>query len=403
MPEAMKSILFVDDDSDVRKTAELLLRKHRFIVHGAADPQEAMSRIVADPVDLILLDLNFTKAQTSGEEGLACLADILRHDPQANVIVVTGHSGLNVAIQALRNGARDFIMKPWNNERLIQAIEKVLASRRAGHLSVVDPSILVGHSDAMRRIIATFDRCAALTVSVLIRGEPGTGKTLGGLMLHRQSGRTNLVQLEASALTDHHLSDLPDTTLLLENIERLNEGQVGGLLNWLARAPRHNSRIICTTAHPMADLGLDRRVKYAISTVDVEMPPLRTRGNDIVLLAEHFVRVSCLQHGFSNKTLSLEAQAILASQPWPDNIHALRHAIERTVIMLDGNSISAGDLALDTAAASLEPQAKPNLAASEKTIIEDALKRNNFNVSAAAGELGLTRPSLYRRMSKHGL
>jgi DNA-binding NtrC family response regulator len=403
MSVEMKSILFVDDDPDVRKTAELLLRKHRFIVHGAASPQEAMSRIVADPVDLILLDLNFSKAQTSGEEGLACLADILRHDPQANIIVVTGHSGLNVAIQALRNGARDFIMKPWNNERLVQAIEKVLASRRTGNVSVVDPSILVGSSDAMRRIIATFDRCAALAVSVLIRGEAGTGKTLGGLMLHRQSGRTNLVQVEAGALSDAALSDIPDTTLLVENIERLNEAQIAGLLGWLTRAPRHNSRLISTTTLAIADLGLDRRVKYAISTVDVGMPPLRERGDDIVQLAEHFVRVSCLQHGFSPKTLSLEAQAILASQPWPDNIHALRHAIERTVIMLDGASISAGDLALDASAVSVDAPAKPNLAASEKTMIEEALRRNNFNVSAAAGELGLTRPSLYRRMSKHGI
>ncbi len=397
-----KTILFVDDDPDVRKTAELLLRKNGFAFCGAATPQEAMSRIVSDAVDLILLDLNFSRAQTSGAEGLICLGDILRHDPQALVVVVTGHSGLNIAVQALRGGAKDFIMKPWNNERLIEAIEKALASRRVSSAPMADPSVLVGNSDAMRRIIATFDRCSTLTVPVLIRGETGTGKTLAASMLHRQSGRANLIQAEANALTPEALPDLPDTTLLLENIERLNDAQIPALLAWLARAPRHNSRLISTTSLATSDLDLDRGLKYAISTVDVEMPPLRARGEDIVQLAEHFVRVICLQHGFPNKALTLEAQAILASQSWPDNIHALRHTIERSVIMLDGDSMSAGDLALDSTGPQTVPP-RSNLAASEKTLIEDALKRNNFNVSAAATELGLTRPSLYRRMSKHGL
>lgn len=402
MPSKAKTVLFVDDDDGVRKTAELLLRKRGYRFLGAINPDEALSRLVADEIDLVLLDLNFSKAQTSGEEGLACLADILRHNPHAIVIVVTGHSGLTIAVQALRNGARDFIMKPWNNERLIEAIEKALTSRRGGDGAVSDPSILVGSSDTMRRIISTFDRCSTLTASVLIRGEAGTGKTLASQVLHRQSGRANIVQVDANALSLTAMSDLPDTTLLIENIDRLSEVHGPALMGWLARAPRQNSRLISTTTKSLSELGLDRGIKYAISTVDVEMPPLRERGEDIVQLAEHFVRVTCHQHGFPPKSLSADANAVLAAHAWPDNIHALRHQIERTVIMLDGDIISARDLALESVANAME-QPKPNLAASEKVMIEEALKRNSFNVSAAAADLGLSRPALYRRMSKHGL
>lgn len=395
-----KTVLFVDDDADVRKTASLLLKKAGYGFHGAAGPEEAFSRLVSDPVDVILLDLNFARAQTSGEEGLACLRDILRHDPQAAVVVVTGHSGLNIAVQALRNGARDFIMKPWNNERLIQAIEAACATRRPDVAPVADPSILIGHSEAMVRIKSTIDRCAALTAAVLIRGEVGTGKTLAATSLHRQSGRANLVHLEAHAVT--HLDDTPNTTLVLENIERLPEAMAPVLLAWLNPAPRRNSRLVTTSSRPVRDLGLDRGLTYAVSTLDVEMPPLRERGDDIVQLAEHFLRVTCQNHGFAAKTLSPEAEALLMAHPWPDNVHALRHLIERTVILSDGAVISAGDLPIDYGDAVPAP-AVPRLAQSEKVLIEDALKRHNFNVSAAAIDLGLTRPALYRRMSKHGL
>lgn len=403
MQSERKTVLFVDDDPDVRKTAELLLKKRGFIFYGAANPEEAISRLVSDRVDLVLLDLNFSKAATSGEEGLVCLRDILRHDPQTMVIVVTGHSGINIAVQALRNGARDFIMKPWNNERLVEAIEKALSSRRLAQTSGGDPSILIGNCDAMRRIVSTFDRCSPITASVLLRGEAGTGKTLAGLMIHRQSARANLKHIDAYVLSANDLSDQRDTTLLLENIDRLSEANATALQDWLAQAPRLNSRLISTTSQHISDLSLDRGIRYAVSTVEVEMPPLRERGDDIVQLAEHFVRVTCQQHGFPTKTLSIEAKAILASHHWPDNIHALRHLLERTIIMLDGNLISAGDLALEPDQDARDAPVKANLAASEKAMIEEALKTHNFNVSAAATQLGLTRPALYRRMSKYGL
>ena len=398
-----KNVLFVDDDPDVLKTAQLLLKKRGFTFYGAANPGEAVSRLVSDKIDLVLLDLNFSTGATSGEEGLVCLRDILRHDPMAIVIVITGHSGVNIAVQALRDGARDFIMKPWNNDRLVEAMEKALSSRRLGSSSGGDPSILIGNCDAMRLIISTFDRCSPITASVLLTGEAGTGKTLAGKMIHRQSGRPNLKHVEAHALTLNDLSDQPDTTLLLENIDRLSEVHVTALQDWLAQAPILNSRLVSTTTQNISNLSLDRGIRYAISTIEVEMPPLRERGDDVVQLAEHFVRVTCQKHGFPAKSLSLEAKAILGSHTWPDNIHALRRLLERTIILLDGILISAGDLALESDDKPQKVPAKPNLAASEKAMIEEALKVHNFNVSAAANQLGLTRPALYRRMWKHGL
>ena len=403
MPTPTATILFVDDDPDVRKTAELLLRKRGYAFHGAATPEEALSRLVSESVDLILLDLNFSKGRTTGEEGLKCQRDILRHDPNALIIVVTGHSGLNIAVQALRSGANDFIMKPWNNERLLEAIEGALAARKSRQAMVVDPSFLVGVSEAMSRIRAAIDRCAPLAVPVLLTGEAGTGKTLAATAFHRQSGRPVLVAIDASTLTAAHLDDQSDKTLVLENIDRLDPAMVPDLFAWIQRAPKTNSRIITTSTCSRAEIGLDRGLIYAISTVDIALPPLRDRPEDIVPLAEHFVRVGCQQYGFLEKTLSPEAKALLAAQTWSHNVHELRHVIERAVVMVSGTVISGPDVAIHSVTGPIAEPSKQRLAESEKGIIEDALRRNNFNVSAAANDLGLTRPALYRRMAKHGL
>ncbi len=402
MKVAKARVLFVDDDADVTRTAELLLKKAGYLFFAAATPQAALSRLAADAIDVVLLDLNFSKGQTSGEEGLLCLRDILRHDPGAKVVVVTGHSGLSIAVKALRSGAADFIMKPWNNDRLVQAIESALSARKPGQ-AVADPSVMIGGSEAVRRILAAIDRCAALTVPVLLTGEAGTGKTLAATAIHRQSGRTHFVTVDAGALDHGQLDDAPDATLLLENIDRLDAPLIPALIAWLHAAPRRNSRLISTSTKGRSDIGLDRGLVYAISTLDIALPPLVDRPDDIVALAEHFLRVSCLQHGFKPKVLSPEAQALLAVQAWPDNIHELRHVIERTVIMGDGPMISGADLGVHIEAPVSTARGKPKLADSEKGIIEDALQRNNFNVSAAAADLGLTRPALYRRMAKHGL
>lgn len=411
MSDDSKTVLFVDDDADVRKTAELLLRSAGYRYSGASGPGEAMSQLASGTFDVILLDLNFSRAQTSGEEGLSLLRDILRHDPHAVVVVVTGHSGLNIAVEALRTGARDFIMKPWNNGRLLESVDKAAAERKLAEISDNDPALLVGRSEAVQRIKAMIDRCAALHVPVLLRGEPGTGKTLVANIMHRQSGRATLIQTDASALTFDHLAAQSNTTLLIDNIERIPVAMGTALQAWLMRAPRHNSRLLSTTVHPHRDLGLDRGLMYALNTIDIQIPPLRERTKDILDLAEHFLRVICRQHGLAARSLAPKAHAHLNTYAWPDNVHALRNVIERAAILSDDAVIGPQDLVLaPEEPAPGKPRDKTSdrtsaarLSDAEKVMIEEALQRSNFNVSAAAAELGLTRPALYRRMSKYGL
>lgn len=403
MSETSPTLLFVDDDADVRKTAELLFRRAGYAYLEAASPVSALSLLATTLVDLVLLDLNFSKSQTSGQEGLDGLADMLRHDPSLSVIVVTGHSGLQIAVQALRAGARDFVMKPWNNERLLATVEATLASRRTDTLASTRPPALIGLSEPMRRIMAAMDRCATLTIPVLFSGETGTGKSLAATVLHHQSRRSSLSVVECATLSPEDLDDTPNRTLILENIDRLPDKIIPAVLSYLHRAPRSNSRVISTSARPRAEIGLDRGLMYALSTMDIALVPLRERVEDIVPLAEHFILATCQLHGFHPRTLSPEARASLQAEAWTDNVHALKHVIERAIILSDHPALTPDDLRLHDRPGAAADTPRGNLAQSEKSLIEEALNRHNFNVSAAAAELGLTRPSLYRRMAKHGL
>jgi len=403
MDELSTSVLFIDDDADVRKSAELLLRKAGYAFSAAATAEEGLSRLASDPVDVVLLDLNFATAETSGQAGLTCLADILRHDPHTPVIIVTGYSGLNVAVRAIRTGAQDVIAKPWHKDRLIEAIESAVASRKPANVPVADPSIMIGASEAMIHIKVAIDRYAPLTAPIFLTGEPGTGKTMTATALHRKSRRMELLVRDACGLDDADFEARADTTLVIENIDRLAERYIPGLLAWLRRAPLHNSRLIATSTRGRGDLGLEKGLVYAICTLEFALPPLSERPDDIVPLAEHFARITCRQNGLGERRFDAGARAALTAHAWPDNIHALRHAVERAVILSAVPVITAADLAVETNHDTSAEGVKPRLAQSEKTLIEEALKRNNFNVSAAAGELGLTRPALYRRMSKYGL
>jgi DNA-binding NtrC family response regulator len=370
---------------------------------SAGSPAEAYSLLAVESVDAILLDLNFSRAQISGEEGLACLREIRRHNPDAVVLVVTGHSGLTVAVQALRSGASNFIMKPWSNERLLEALEEALSQTRPAGKAEVGPSgtgPIVGACDAVVRVRELVARYAPLTASVLISGETGTGKSLAAQALHRQSGRAGLVSCEATSLDVAGLGGLTDTTLVIENIDRLPAQANLPLLSWLQGAGRGNCRVVATTVFAATETGLDRGLSYALSTLEILMPPLHDRGNDIELLAEHFGRVFAMSQGLAFRPLSPDAAAALKGVRWQDNLHALRRAVERATVMAAGPVIAPTDLDLPDADAG--PSEDLSLERTEKFMIEEALKRHNFNVSKAAVDLGLTRQALYRRMARHG-
>ncbi|MBP2161204.1 MULTISPECIES: sigma-54 dependent transcriptional regulator [Asticcacaulis] len=404
---ATRKILFVDDNLGVLKTAELLLRKAGYDFRAATSPAEAYSLLAAEKVDAIFLDLNFSRAQMSGEEGLTCLREIRRADPDALVIVVTGHSGLTVAVQALRAGAHDFIMKPWNDDRLIDALEDGLRHPNKSRVKPVetgteyDTGLIVGESDALTRVKDLVTRYAPLTANILILGENGSGKTLVAHALHRLSRRTMLKVVEAARLAPADLDDLEDATLLLENVDELDPGLNVHLTAWLQQAGRHNNRVVATTCRQHPSTGLQKSLLYALSTLEMMLPPLRERSHDIELLASHFARVFALRQGMVFAGFSPDAVAALRGNSWPDNLHALRRTVERAVVAASGAMVVAGDL--DLPGMQSASDLGLNLEVTEKYVISEALSRHNFNISKAATELGVTRQTLYRRMGRHGL
>ena len=442
-------ILFVDDDADVQKAASLLLSRHGLRMSSARAPAEAWSIMGSESVDVVLLDLNFARGQTDGAEGFRCLGEILAHDPYAVVVVVTGHSGVNIAVAAMRAGAADFVMKPWSNERLVSTLKTALALRRSrserrqdsgAAVSRSEPldteTPLLGESPAIARVREMIARAAPTDAPVLIYGQAGTGKSLIARRLHHQSKRASapFLQVDLAALTaDEAESALfgagPDApgalaagrggTLLLDEIGALTARLQGRLLSVLETGrighPGITSsepvdvRLIAASRRPRAVLsgpgGLCHDLFYRLNTVEIEAPPLHARGRDSLILAEHFLRLYASRYSRAAKLLSLDAQTAILESAWPGDVRALRQAMERCVIFTDGERHELSDLPLPGLEEGAIPPPRPDLslAKSERALIAAALKRNSFNVSQSAQQLGLTRAALYRRMAKHGL
>jgi len=437
-------ILFVDDDEDVLKAAGLALGRHGMTVTPARNPAEAWSALAAAPVDVILLDLNFSRGATSGEEGFQCLTEIVAQDPDAVVVVVTGHSGVNIAVAAMRAGASDFVMKPWRNERLVATLQAALELRRrrretatlkgrnagqAADLGEAGAPIL-GDSPAIQRARALISRAAPTNASVLIYGEAGTGKSLMARTIHLQSARAagpfvpvdlaSLGEEEASqALFGHRdaagaLADAKGGTLFLDEVGALSPRLQARLLTALeerrftplgASSPvAMDVRLVAATRRRRETLrgrgGLREDLLFRLNTVEV----LGERGNDARILAEHFLRLFAQRYGRPAKHLSSEAADAIAIHSWPGDVRALRQAMERCVIFAEGGRYELADIPItDDDGGPAPPRPTLDLARTERALIAQALKRNAFNVSHAARQLGLTRAALYRRMAKHGL
>jgi len=414
-------ILFVDDDADVQKAAKLLLERNDMRVSGAASPAQAWSVLAADPADLILLDLNFARGATSGTEGFKCLGEIMAHDPGALVVVVTGHSGVAIAVEAMRAGARDFVMKPWRNDRLVETLTRTLAAGRPRR-SAKQPtdlgadSPLLGESPALQRVRDLIRRAAPTDASVLIHGEAGTGKSLIARTLHRQSPRSAgpLIMVDLTGLSteaaDAALFGQAGSfvqalggTLVLEEISALPRQLQGRLL--AAVKSQAGVRVLATTRRRIEALsargGVDGDLLYQLNTVEIAAPSLAARASDARLLAEHFLRVFALRHGRAAKPLTDAAAAAIAVHPWPGDVRSLRQTMERCVIFTEGERHDIGDIPFPEAQTT--SVTGMNLVQSERAMVSAALKNNSFNVSQAAKQLGLTRAALYRRMAKHGL
>ena len=454
--------LIVDDDADVALSARLLLRPLFGEVIVAPDPAALPGLFKRHDPDVVLLDMNFARGQSSGAEGFKALATIRGLDPDAVVVIITAYGGVNIAVEAMKCGASDFVTKPWDNERLVATVQSaraLRASRRAAATaqqkmaeigSAARPeSPLLGTSPAMRGVLALLNRVAPTDANVLVLGENGTGKELVARELHARSRRADkpflAVDLGAvaeslfdSELFGHVKGAFTDAradrigrfqaadggTLFLDEIGNLPLHLQPKLLTALEqrrvtpvgsnRSVPFDVRVIAATNLSPAMLADERRFRpdllFRLNTVEIMLPPLRERREDVPELLAHFLGAYARKYGKALPQLPPALAATLAGYDWPGNVRALRHAAERAVILATRSRFAAEDFPLPRAAPAAVVQAMPteaetdmNLERTERRIIERALHKHAYNISNAAAELGLTRGSLYRRMEKHGL
>jgi DNA-binding NtrC family response regulator len=414
-------VLIVDDDEDVLKSAELTLGRGGFATLTARTPAECRSALACAAIDVVVLDLNFSRDAVDGQEGLRLLTEIVAHDPSAVVVVLTGHSGVNVAVSAMRAGASDFVMKPWNNDRLravvAAAADRRLEARPPDVRDVAEP-VMIGDCPAIARARDLIRLAAPADAPVFLRGEPGVGKTLAAHMLHRQSGRRSgpfvAVDLQGAEgarieteLFDQVMSRARSGVLALDGVEHLASHLQGRLADRLVaeEGDPNAPRIVAIGARRDLDgAKLTQDLSYRLSTIEIDLPPLRERDGDAAVLARHFLRYFAGRHGRAPKDLSDGAAQMLDAASWPGNVRELRQVVERIVILVEGPVVEPADIALmkPPGAEARTPSAL-NLARTERALVETALRQHGFNVSRAARELGLTRSALYRRMAKHGL
>ena len=454
-------ILVVDDDEDVLTAVRLLLKPHFPVVRTESSPARLPELVASGLYDVVLLDMNFAIGAESGSEGLNWLSRVLEAQPHMAVVLITAHGDVEIAVEAMKRGAADFIVKPWDNQRLVATLKgapairqaRLSAAARAGREAVASPAVethrMVGGSAAMRRVLDLVRRAAPTDANVLVLGENGTGKELAARAIHDQSARAGQVFLSVdlgavaaslfeSELFGHKRGSFTDAkedrvgrfqaasggTLFLDEIGNLPIALQAKLLTAIERrevTPVGSNRpvpvdvrLVCATnltAAQLADPKLFRPdLLYRINTVEIALPPLRERREDIPALAAHFVELYAAKYNMPVKRIRADALERLTAHAWPGNVRALRHAVERAIILSEGTELTPDDflLAAEVAAAAAEPARAGgsdalNLTDMERRTIERALQRHAGNVSHAASELGLTRASLYRRMEKYGL
>lgn len=446
----------IDDDEDVLLAAKMLLKKQNHHVIIEKNPNKIPFLLNNDTYDVILLDMNFSKDITSGKEGFYWLEKILEKDPQAVVILITAFGDVEMAVKALKQGATDFVLKPWQNEKLISTISTAIKLRQS--YSEVDKlrkakemleeqiskpfGEIIGKSTAINEVFGLIDKVAKTDANVLILGENGTGKELIARAIHQRSLRkdNSFVSVDMGAITEtlfeselfgHKKGAFTDAredrpgrfelanggTLFLDEIGNLSLSLQSKLLSALQarqvtrvgsnQAIPVDIRLICATnmpLHQMVKEGTFRQdLLYRINTVEIKVPPLADRMEDITLLAQHYLEHYAKKYHKSVSTISPGATDKLKRYAWPGNIRELQHSIERAVIMTDSSSLQESDFLFSRPVSSSASPETLNLDEVEKAAIVKALSLYSGNISKAADELGLTRASLYRRMEKYGL
>lgn len=446
-------ILVIDDNKSVLSALEILLQFEYNSVQTISNPNQISSFPNFNSFDIILLDMNFSAGVNTGNEGLYWLREIKKKAPHISVIMMTAYGAINLAVEALKEGASDFILKPWNNERLLTTVksayelrktqkEVVQLKEKETNLKQVinqNSNYIIGNSKALNRVLSLVQKVAKTDVNVLVTGENGTGKELIARELHKLSPRQNEVfisvdmgsiseNLFESELFGHVKGSFTDAkedragkfeaanggTLFLDEIGNLSLQMQAKLLSAIqnrvivrvgANKPIPiDIRLICATncnLDKMVSDGLFREdLLYRINTIRVEVPPLRDRENDILVLADFYLNKFISKYGKQGLRINQQAQDKLMAYAWPGNIRELLHTMERAVILSEGNVLKPDDFLLESKG-SISIENGPNtLEEMELIMITNALNQNDGNYSAAAEQLGISRQTLYNKLKK---
>jgi DNA-binding NtrC family response regulator len=448
----------VDDDPDIALAARLALRDMFERIETLESPKDLIPLLKTESADAILLDLNFERAKTDGREGLTLLGKIMDEDPDAAVVIITAHGAVSIAVEAIKRGASDFVAKPWSNERLAATVRSAAALRRsridarversrASELVQGGETPLIGRSPSMERVRILIERAAPTDANVLILGENGTGKEIVAREIHRLSKRSGhpMVAIDLGATNETifeselfghvkgaftgaagerigRLKAADHSTLFLDEVGNLPLHLQPKLLTALEqrqvvpvganRPVAIDVRVVAATNLSDEQLADEKRFRqdllFRLNTIEIHLPPLRARREDIPLLLDHYLALFARKYDRPGRLVPPAVLDVLVRHDWPGNVRALRHAAERAVIMADGDHYRVEDFPLPSrpeAASVPAPESATtlNLDQFEKQMIERALRMHHFNIPLAAGELGLRRGALYRRMEKHGL
>ena len=449
-------ILVIDDDQDILLTTKVVLKRNFGIIETETDPDKVLPGIIKGKYDVILLDMNFRVGATSGKEGIEMLKKIIKVDPDVLVIMITAYGDIDLAVQAMKNGAIDFIVKPWDNKKLLATItnavrlsesKKEIASLREKQKNLIEEidhqhSEIIGQSDAMNKVFETIRKVAVTDANILILGENGTGKELIAREIHRSSARATQIfvsvdlgaipeSLFESELFGHIKGAFTDAkesrtgrlkvasggTLFLDEIGNLPISMQAKLLSVIENrrvtpvgsneSQPIDVRLICATNMPVSEMVAQKKFRedllYRINTVEMSMPPLRERTGDIPLLTDYFKDIYARKYNKGKIKILPESYKKLARYYWPGNVRELQHIIERTIILSESDILKPDDFLVERTGIRANVSEIMNMEEVEKQTILNSLERNRRNMTRTSEELGMARTTLYRKMKKYDI
>jgi DNA-binding NtrC family response regulator len=451
------NLLIVDDNRSVISAIEMMLQYELEKVISISSPNRIHEILENNEIDIVLLDMNFQTGVNSGNEGLFWLREILKYDSNISVVMITAYGDVELAVRALREGAIDFILKPWDNKKLLATINaawKLRSSRKEAltlkndnqflkkEIKRSEEKIVLGASPTMINVMNIVRKVAATDANVLITGENGTGKELVAREIHNQSKRSNelMVSVDMGSITEtlfesemfgHIKGAFTDAkedrsgkfeiaqkgTLFLDEIGNLSLQAQAKLLSalqnrYIVRVGANRQipvdiRLICATNCVLparVNEGMFREdLLYRINTIQIEVPPLRDRVDDIPVLAFHFLRIYCDKYNKPGKKISTHALEKLSNYPWPGNIRELQHSIEKAVILSDSTALGPSDFSFSNSSKGVTDNDNTTLEEMEKKLISDSIKKHDNNLSVVASKLGITRQTLYNKLKKYDI